>query len=322
MVGMVGDSNCDIKPITIAMVQTTHQALRKDITSPISQMVKEAKVIICDEVQHCPSFTIWEIVRHATKGYFRFGLSATPWRSDGMDIMITAAFGPRVVDRSASELYRMGYLTNADIRFTIVPQIKWRPGFENWHTIYSEGIVKNVARNELILRDVQELYADNRRIAIFVNQINHGKTLTKMIRERLPSHEVTFVEGEVSPFIRKTIFQKVRDNEIRVMVITPLGDEGLDIPQIDGIIIADGGVSPVEKVQQIGRGLRGGSKTDWPTMRDCQVRDYLDQAPILGRHARERYELYRRIEPSWRVSIREGSRLEEATRSARGQEEW
>jgi superfamily II DNA or RNA helicase len=119
-----------------------------------------------------------------------------------------------------------------------------------------------------------------------------------MSRDILPSHEVAFVEGEVSSDVRDQVYEKLKIGSMRVMIVTPLGDEGLDLPPVDGLILADGGKSPVEKIQQIGRGLR-----PFKSKINCQIRDYLDEGPIVGKHAQARLNLYSSIERSWRVSI-------------------
>lgn len=297
LIGVVGDGVCNIRPITVAMVQSTSFGLKKGDPA-IEGMVKAARVILVDECQHTPASTLLQVVRQSTLAYHRFGLSATPFRSDGLDIMITAALGPRIVERTASELSRLGYLVNAHIRFREVPPVRYRPGLELWHKAYNELIVHNHARNDLILTDVQELYETERRIAVFVNQLNHGRLLTKLFRERLPSQEIAFVEGEMSIDFRRLIFDRIREGTIRVMVITPLGDEGLDLPPIDAIVLADGGRSPVEKIQQIGRGLR-----PWPGKQNCQIRDYLDDGPIVGKHAQERLRLFSTYEEDWQVHL-------------------
>ncbi len=320
-VGRINETTAEIKPITIGMVQTIYSGLKKRSTT-IEGFIKSVRSIIVDEAHHCPANSTFVILREATKAYRRFGLSATPYRSDGLDIMIDAALGQRIVDRSASELYELGYLVRADIRFREVPQIKWQPGYENWHTIYRDGITNNGKRNDLIVSDALDLYDDDRRTVIFVNQIAHGKKLVSLLRERLPSDEISFVDGELPPGLRKIIFDKVMSKEIRIMVATSLADEGLDIPLIDAAIMADGGKSPVEKIQQIGRTLRGGTRSPWPDKRDSVIRDYLDRAPILGKHADDRMAVYMNTERLWCVSVEKGTVRTQIPSGSRGFEEW
>jgi superfamily II DNA or RNA helicase len=325
-VGRVGGGFVEAdRPIVVATIQTVGRALKilnssKEDKTPltsadkamIGHMCKEASSLIVDECHHQPASTLMSILNESGKAYHRLGLSATPFRADGLDIMITAALGPRIVDRTASELSRLGFLVNAHIRFVVVPGVRDDGGLykQHWSTIYRECILKNEKRNDIIVEETQELYLEGRITVIFVNLIKHGRLLAAKLRERLPSQEVIFVEGETDSKQRESIFNRVKEGTVRVLLVTPLGDEGLDLPSVDAIVLADAGRSPVEKIQQIGRGLR-----PFPGKKDCKVIDFWDRSPMFKSQSASRWKLYDEIEEDWTVGWKTNPPVEEKEES-------
>jgi len=78
-VGLVGDGMCDIQPITVAIVNTARKKL--DILS------NRFGHVVVDECHRCPSTMFTEVLK-AMPCRFQLGLSATPYRRDGLDPLI------------------------------------------------------------------------------------------------------------------------------------------------------------------------------------------------------------------------------------------
>src|SRR4030067_85568 len=88
-VGIVGDGKFNVKPITVASIQTLirHIEAEKDL-----EWLKQFKVMICDEVHHLSSNTWVGVCRHIEAPY-RFGLSGTVDLSDN-GMFLEAYTGP------------------------------------------------------------------------------------------------------------------------------------------------------------------------------------------------------------------------------------
>lgn len=124
-VGVVGDGKCDIEDITIITVQTAVRSIGKkkvkivndapaekeiecsdDDKEKIRNLIDNAMVMVCDEVQHWSSETCQIISDHCKNAFYRFGVSATPFRDLGDDILIDACFGKTISEISASFLIK------------------------------------------------------------------------------------------------------------------------------------------------------------------------------------------------------------------------
>jgi superfamily II DNA or RNA helicase len=134
-IGRIGAGHCDLQPITIATVQSAEVALadkftpydadsKKDKTKlsdnqkkEVIRFLKEAQFVTVDECQHCSCQTIQTVMGQSYKARLRIGCSASPWRDDGLDILIEACFGKRLCDIDASFLIDNGYLIQPYIIF-------------------------------------------------------------------------------------------------------------------------------------------------------------------------------------------------------------
>lgn len=274
-IGQVGDGIVDIKPVTVAMVQTTIKALGGEYepsdddqeTDPsqlvdetniegkeeeIVNMLEQAEVVFFDECQFVAANTFYTIANYC-RAYYKFGLSATPYRSDKKDLMIEAALGPIIHKINASYLIKRDFLTRPKIHFFKVGGLV---GGDNrkYQTVYKEDIVENVERNRLIIQSTQRLNRKNKSVLILVQQVNHGKFLQEMFRQE--GMDVEFVSGEDDLKRREEEVYKLRTKKVLALIATTIADEGLDVPSLDAVILGGGGKSPSKGMQRVGRAIR------------------------------------------------------------------
>ena len=104
-IGIIGDGKCEIHDINIASIWTIGQALgmkKKDILLDsdddeeelsknkyveILKMMKSAKLHIIDECHMSACETIQQVFKSANSEHI-YGLSGSPWRDDGADLLI------------------------------------------------------------------------------------------------------------------------------------------------------------------------------------------------------------------------------------------
>ncbi|MFW6008217.1 MAG: DEAD/DEAH box helicase, partial [archaeon] len=83
-IGIVGGGFNDIQDITICTPQSISD-----------KMIRKTKVLMFDEAHNIPSQTIFSVACKAINAYYRIGVSATPWRDGGDDLLIEAALNIR-----------------------------------------------------------------------------------------------------------------------------------------------------------------------------------------------------------------------------------
>lgn len=274
-VGQVGDGIVNIKPVTVAMVQTTIRALGgeykpsdddlegdpssyedetniKGREEEIVHMLDQSEVVFFDECQFVAADTFYKIANYCS-AYYKFGLSATPYRSDKKDLMIEAALGPIIDKINASYLIKRGFLTQPKIHFFNVGRLNANDD-RKYQQVYREEIVENVTRNSYIVQSTKKLNTKNKSVLILVQQVNHGKLLQEMFRQA--GMDVEFVYGDDNMAKRDLEVYRLRTKKKLALIATTIADEGLDVPSLDAVILGGGGKSPSKGMQRVGRSIR------------------------------------------------------------------
>lgn len=301
-VGMIGGGLCDIKDINIMTVQTAVRSLGGRFTKyddedgadnskydetdkeKIANVIRTCQGMICDEVQHWAAKTCQIIADHSLAARFRYGLSATPWRDEGDDLLIDACFGKPIVDINASFLIKKGILVQPSIYFVHMPRLDIEGSYQ---TVYKEGIVENLERNTMIANLADQMTKNGRQTLILVKHIDHGDTLESMIPDSF------FINGTHTGKQREQWIQKMRDQEAKVTIATSIFDEGVDVKPLDGLILAGSGKSQTRALQRIGRVIR--SYKDPVTgiaKKDAFVVDFVDNTRYLRSHSDKRRSIY------------------------------
>jgi superfamily II DNA or RNA helicase len=98
---------------------------------------------------------------------------------------------------------------------------------------------------------------------------------------------IEFISGDTDTRRRNVVFEATKKGICKIVIGTSIGDEGLDLPILDTLILAGGGKSSTRAYQRIGRVMRL-----YPGKNKCYVFDFDDETPIFHRHAKRRRKLY------------------------------
>ena len=247
LIGIVGDGKTKWGHITIGMMQAL------DIKKYLKEL-NRIRMVLVDECHHLPCNTMVDIMKYLDNAYYRFGVSATSFREDGMDLMIEAYLAPIYYNLSSEELIRMGYLSPIKVFFIPFNDTKTYKNDLTYVQLYSEAIEQNEKRNNLIVEVVKRILAKNKTCLVAVSRVEHGKILTQKIKSFYP--EVEFVEGKDKSERRKKIIKKLNLKEIKCVVCTTVFGEGIDIPTLEVLVSAKAQDSGIDALQLAGRVMR------------------------------------------------------------------
>jgi superfamily II DNA or RNA helicase len=308
-VGLVGDGHCDVQQVTIATIWSAASAfgskaeiLDSDLTPDkedknlnkemVRDMVMNAEMIIVDECQYAASETIQFLHKNSVKARHRFLLSGTPWRDSGDDILIESVGGPKFFDLNASSLIEQGWLVPPKIYFVDVPM--QRGIGKTYQEVYKNFIVENEERNDLILKSTTKLVAQGRKVLILVTKVSHGKHLLSLLKDTL---RVSSLDGSNKTGDRLAAIQAMKNGELDVLIASKIFDQGIDIPNLDALVLAGSGKSSARALQRIGRVIRKGKDK-----KDAVVVDFLDNCRYLRDHSLIRKKIYEN-EPAFKIIV-------------------
>ena len=313
-IGRIGDAECDIQDITVAMPQslTTSEKVKKNKYNPtkrrwevttINKVVirekyvdylKTVECFIMDECHHAAADTFLCVSNTLPNAYFRVGLTSTHFRDDQADILIDAFSGRRLVDVCARDLINLGYLSKPTIH--MVPfKHKALPKKLNYAAAYSEHIVNNDRRNQLVVNIIVEQVNSGKSVLVPVRYINHGEVLALMLKKHL-GRKVAFVSGESTSKELTTAVKKLQKKQLMCLISTSVLGEGADVPSIDCVVMCGSVKSGVQALQNVGRALR--RTEDKNTVEIFDIADY--GCRWFGEHSRIR-KLFYQSEPGFEI---------------------
>jgi superfamily II DNA or RNA helicase len=317
--GIVGGGECDTsKPITIMTIWSAAAAFNKkakisdnDTTGDtkkhtaalnkeaVRKRVQEAQLFVFDECQYAASETLQFIHRASLSARHRFLLSGTPWRDTGDDILIEAVSGPKVCDISATKLIAQKYLVPPEIHFLDVPVM--RNVGKAYHDVYKNYVVENDDRNELIYKAAKKLIEAGKKVLVLVVRVKHGEILKKKLSE---DFAVSFLDGAKSSKARIGAIKDMKDGKIDILIASKIFDQGIDIPELDALILAGSGKSSGRALQRIGRAIR-----KFKGKKKAIVVEFFDNCKYLRDHSEARIKVYR-SEPAFKIIIQKNKALQ------------
>lgn len=266
---------------------------REELKKQFREWANTVAVVMFDEVQLISSQTAFSVRFLFDRANWAFGYSASPWRDDGSDLMIEAAFGARICDITASELIDLGYLVQPIIEVKQVRNNTYSG--KTYSEIYKSAIVDNALRNIQVITDAWNEYKNGRNTLVLVTRIAHGELLERAFNDmNIPAK---FISGKSRMKDRKSVIQDMRDGKRQIFIASTIADVGLDVPRLESIVEAGAGKSSVTALQRLGRIMRPFSNKSV-----CHFITYRDTAPFLRDQIDKKIAIWR-TEP--RFVIRE-----------------
>ncbi|MGX5357204.1 DUF3427 domain-containing protein [Kocuria sp. KH4] len=215
-------------------------------------------VVVIDEFHHADAPTYRKIIEHFCPQEL-LGLTATPERGDGVNVAERFFEG-----RIASELrlwdaldqqlltpfHYFGVSDGVDLS-----SLQFRRGrYEDKEldAVYTG----NDARTAKVLQALNDKVLDPHRMKAigFCVSVKHAEYMAqKFTASGLPSAALS---GQSSSDERRTVLKALQRGELRAVFAVDLFNEGLDIPQVDTILMLRPTQSSTLFLQQLGRGLR------------------------------------------------------------------
>jgi superfamily II DNA or RNA helicase len=285
--GIIGEGECHPDTITVATVQTLHAR---------PEILDEAKgrfgFVLLDEAHHCPATTFTDVMQ-AFPAAFRYGLTATPERRDGLFPFLEAIIGPVRHEITNDDLRRAGVLVTPKIEY--VPTDFSCP-YSDWADII-EALTEDAERNALALAIIEKALDDGRQIIALSERVAHVCRLATVMESRRPGTTALAV-GTMGKKAREEAIERMRNGEARVLFATKLADEGLNIPGLNALVLLTPCRDGARTTQRAGRTLRAVPNKPQPV-----VYDLVDSRMGLFRsQARTRFfECYRKLAPGTRL---------------------
>lgn len=289
--GTITAGKVDIgKAITFATVQTMSKLDLRKIRD-------EFDVVIVDEAHHVVGtptkvMMFYRVISNLRARY-KFGLTATPERSDGLTPCMYALIGPEVCRIVREEMGGITCQVKVKVRRTpykpLIEDITLPDGTISYPDFIS-NIVQDEQRNSVIIDDIVNASGTS---LVLTERVSHVRYLKDKLKEK--GMQVVSLSGvsqnKQAKQDREDAIQKIRSKQVQVLVATyALAKEGLDIPTLDNLFMATPQKNETVVTQSAGRVARKAEGKDLGT-----IYDYRDAFGMLSGWQNKRNRVYKRL---------------------------
>ena len=265
-IGVVGDSEFNIKPITVGIY--------KSLNNNLDKLRDTFSLVLVDECHLCPAEVFSETL-NCFNARIKIGISATPRRKDGKHEFLKYYFSPFIVkarDTRKTKKPRV-ILRKVDIPFLV------RDPKRDW-TKALTALCNNSEFHKVIIRDAENLVSRGRCILILGERVDMLKQLNQLIPKS------ALLIGETSEEQRNDVLNNA-GIKYDVILSTKLFDEGISCHRLDTLFLTCPSNNPIKLEQRIGRIER-----EHPDKLDPLVVDYWFRGPVVSRQQTKRQEWY------------------------------
>lgn len=245
----------------------------------------------CHRVAGTPTaVTMFSKVLNNLRARWKYGLSATVHRADGMIRATTALLGNVVwtVPEEAVKERTMPVTIHPKGTGTTLSHDCLNPdGTINYAAMITYLTSKCQGRTWMILEDLKD-NKDHYNL-VLSERVEHLKSLQAGLAERgISSH---MIDGKTPKILREKVLESMRQGKSHYLLATyALAKEGLDIPRLDRLYLVTPQKDYAVVVQSVGRIARRVEGKQ-----DAIVYDYVDNASNLIRSYKKRLGHYRKI---------------------------
>ncbi len=269
--GLIGNGKFEIKQVSVAIVNTARKYL--------DTLPEHFGNIVVDECHRTPS-TMFTETLIAFDSKYMLGLSATPYRRDGLNRLIGWYLGEHRVKVDMTELKATGAILEPEI---IWKETDFRYLYEDDYQKMISALITDESRNMLIAADIRK-QSFNGICLVVSDRVDHLNDLADRIGNI--NHEV--LTGKTSSKKRQQIVQQVQAGEVSVLLSTlSLIGEGFDCSGLTNLFLCTPIKFSGRLKQVIGRVLRPADG------KQPKIFDYVDgHVGLLQNTAKARKRVY------------------------------
>ena len=279
-IGVIGGGDYDVQPLTVSTYDSAYLHME--------HLGARFGLLVFDECHHLPGAAYAAAAKLSLAPY-RLGLTATPERTDGRDVMLANLVGPVVYRKDIVDLSGQ-YLADYDtIRLVVELSPQERAAYDEARATYV-GFLRDSGINmsqpdgwtQFIIR-ASRSEAGRRAMGAYLRQRELACTapakleyLERLLHQHRHDRVLIFTQDNATcyrvsrnflvPAIthhtkvkeRTQMLRKFAQGEYGVLVTSKVLNEGVDIPEANVAVVLSGSGSVREHVQRLGRVLRKG----------------------------------------------------------------
>jgi len=229
----------------------------------------EVDLVVNDESHHIGAETFASAAQRARRAFYRFGLSATPERADGGDLLVEGGAGPVIYEYTTAQAIADGVLARPS--FTVYDVYETAGTYNTYKTIkkkrvrtgsqkcskysgpdadeaYKNWILGNDRLNQFVSSLASEMAGNDLSVLILIDEKEHADKLLEL----MPGAGYAYGGNKENEALQEAFNKR----QLRILLGTSTIGEGTDLPPVNLLINLSGGSGGASTQQAIGRALR------------------------------------------------------------------
>lgn len=275
--------------ITFATVQTMNKI-------DLSKVKDKWDVVIVDECHHAVGtptqvMMFYHVISNL-KARYKYGLTATPKRSDGLSPCMFALIGPKIceIDRSAvsETTCPVQVVVSKTMYVPDMGKILMPDGTISYPRLV-EDVTHNRERNEKIVKDIVE---SSGTCLVLTDRLQHIDLLKKKLEDAgVKCMSLSAATSKKAKEEREMAIFALNNKCVNVLIATyALAKEGLDVPTLDNLFMATPQKNETVVTQSAGRVARKSESKEFG-----KIYDYEDSFSMLVGWQRKRNAIYKKL---------------------------
>lgn len=304
-IGLIGDNNCEVKPITVCIPNTIASRLKTAERQQMLDHLANVNVLIVDEMHMCCNVTAAQVIHNCVNADYKLATSATP--SVQLPWYNESSYGNQLIHFKQIDGIVKDYIEDPKILFvaapgnycnaTVLTKLKRKYSHYLYNITYNQLIVKNHGRNRMITEIATQLCSlQEGPILILFKRIDHAKLILELLNET--DLRVSYLDGKMKTKDRELVLSDLRNYRTEVCVASEtLVSTGISITALAGAINAGAGSNDNQIVQKLGRLVRNRNQNKRPIFVDFDDKSYFTkQSEIRAATCRQHYNYIKHIE--------------------------
>lgn len=271
--------------ILIALIQSFSKVAKKYTTF--------FDAVIVDEAHHCVGTkSMYGKTLQNLLAPVRIGFTATMPDKKKELFSMEGLLGPKIYELKDKKAQAMGVLVKPTIRLVSVPyDAEIADDNRKYKDLHRNAICLNDSFNTQVMEIAAREKKAKKRVLIIAKEIKHLEFLQNIGVHKFKTR-ARLVHGNIAGKTRDKVKEYLNQKTAPIVISSVVWKEGIDIPELDVVILADIGKSTKALLQALGRGRRVTA-----TKKKLDVYDFLQPYKFLAGHTIRRIQVY--VDKDW-----------------------
>lgn len=310
--GIKASSYSDTRSIERNSVMVCHPASLGNDIKEDNELLSGVSILLFDETHHTRSVTYSNPMKYGSRVEFCIGMSASAISEEHInskeikefytsELRVIGCTGKLMLNVSPKVLIKSEVLSNPSLIVLKNPANEYIPSDQlgNWHKIVSERLNSDY-RNRLIVSAAKFFSDKGRKVMILLNTIKWSRMLLEIMdecgigditRASYGGGRFEMIEDGKFKSMPYDTMNSFASGDVKILIGTTHLYEGVDVPNLDVIIMAYAGKAERTQIQGVGRALR-----ITKTGKYAYIIDFTDDGDnILSYQSRIRMKRYRNL---------------------------